>query len=75
MNREEILEKSREENKKMDEREKNALTVAGQRATAVGGLVCMAIILLNACLDRYNNPATWAVWGVYLSMTGTTLLM
>jgi len=74
MNREEILAKSRKENEKMDEREKAAFTSAGQRATAVGGLVCVAILLLNTALDRFGDPTTWAVWAVYLSMTGTTLL-
>ncbi len=72
MNREEILEKSRRENKNRDEMEQNAAAKAGQTACAVGGLVCMVIILLEAIFAKSVNPATWAV---YISMTGTMLLV
>ena len=72
MNREEILEKSRQENKNRDEMEKDALAKAGQKACAVGGLVCAAIIILEAIFAEQVNMSTWAV---YLSMTGTMLLV
>ena len=72
MNKEEILERSRKENKNLDEMEKNALARGGQRACAVGGLVCMAIILLETIFAKQVSLIPWAV---YLSMTGTALLV
>ena len=75
MTRDEILEKSRSENRKMDEREAQVYNEAGKKACGVGGLLCAAIILLNTLLDRYNSPATFAAWAVYLAITGTMLLV
>ena len=72
MNREEILERSRNENSNMDERERDALARAGQKATAVGGLVCALIIILEAI---FSNRFSLSAWAVYLSMTGTILLV
>ena len=71
----EILAKSRQENKGPDEREKAATARAAQRGAAVGGLVCFLVLLINAITGNYSAPATWAVWSVYLSITGTTLLL
>ena len=72
MNRDEILERSRNEYKKRDEMEQNAIEISGYRACAVGGLVCAVIIIAEAFLaDKVN----WSTWAVYLSMTGTMLLM
>ena len=72
MTKEEILEKSRQENKNQDEMERDAMARAGKRACAVGGLVCMAIIVLEAIFSDHVSMSTWAV---YLSMTGTMLLV
>lgn len=72
MNKDEILEKSRKENKAQDERERLTLAQAGRIATAVGGCVCAVIILLDAVL---SDAPSFAAWAVYLSMTGTTLLV
>ena len=72
MNREEILERSRQENKNRDEMEKDAMARAGQKACAVGGMMCAVIILLEAFFARQVNMSTWAV---YLSMTGTMLMV
>ena len=71
MNREEILERSRSENKNHDEMELAALAKAGQRACAVGGLVCAAFIIIEAFLAK---KVSCSIWAVYLSMTGTMLL-
>ena len=71
MNKDEILERSRNENKKRDEMEQNTIEIAGHRACAVGGLVCAGIIIAEALLAENVNCSTWAV---YLSMTGTMLL-
>jgi preprotein translocase subunit SecY len=72
MDRNDILEKSRKENRNMDERERDALAKAGQRATAVGGIVCAFIIIFESIVSDFVSLSTWAV---YLSMTGTTLLV
>ena len=71
MNKDEILARSRNENKNRDEMEKEALAKAGQKACATGGLVCVLVIILEAVFTRQVNMSTWAV---YLSMTGTMLL-
>lgn len=71
MTKEEILAKSREENKNRDEMERFAYAKAGQRACAVGGLVCVIVILLEFIFAARVSFSTWAV---YLSMTGTMLL-
>ncbi|MBR2783863.1 MAG: hypothetical protein IKD93_06710 [Firmicutes bacterium] len=75
MDASEILAKSRQENRGHDEREKAATARAAQRGAAVGGLVCSLIIIINAVTGNWASPATWAVWAVYLSITGTTLLL
>ena len=71
MNREEILQKSRQENKNRDEMEQFTFDKAGQRACAVGGFVCLAIILFETFFAEQVNVSTWAV---FLSMCGTMLL-
>ena len=72
MNREEILKRSRRENAKHDEMERDTLARAGQAACAAGGMVCAVIIVLEAiCADRVSA----GTWAVYLSMTGTMLLV
>jgi hypothetical protein len=72
MNREEILEKSRAENKNRDEREQATWARAGQISMAIGGLVCAMLILLDAIFANRTNCALWAV---YLTITGTNQLI
>lgn len=72
MDRDEILAMSRQENQKQDEMERDTLVRAGRVACAVGGLVCMAVIILEAIFSDHVNMSTWAV---LLSITGTMLLM
>ena len=72
MNRDEILEKSRQENRNRDEMERDAMARAGQKACAVGGMLCAVIIILEAFFAEQINMSTWAV---YLSMTGTMLMV
>ncbi len=72
MNKEEILAKSRKENKNQDEYEKYVLSRAGHIAMAVGGVLCMLIILFEAIFT--DSPAL-TPWAIYLTMTGTTLLI
>lgn len=71
MNKNEILAKSREENKNQDEREKLAIAKASQKATFVGAIVCCIFIVLDIIFDR---GIFYPVYSIYLSMTGATLL-
>ncbi len=71
MNKEEILAKSREENKDRDEMELDTQAKAGRAAVAAGGIVCMIIILAEWLLGGHFG---FAIWAVYLSMSGTMLL-
>lgn len=72
MNKKEILEKSRQENKGTDLFERDAMNAASHKAIAVGGLVCMFLSFMDIFLSGSFN---YTLWGVYLSMTGTTLLV
>lgn len=72
MDKQTILERSRQENRKQDERERGAMMRAEQIACAVGGLVCAFIIVYETLFAKTVSLSTWAV---YLSITGTTLLV
>ena len=71
MDKEEILARSRQENSRRDEMEADTFARSGQLATAVGGIVCMAVILLEGFIGGRVNYGAWAV---YLSMAGSMLL-
>ena len=75
MDTSEILAKSRQENQGHDERERAATARAAQRGAAIGGLICSLILIINAATGNWSSPATWAVWTVYLTITGVTLLL
>ena len=81
MNKEEILAKSRAENKGQDEREKQVLIKAGQIAFTVGGGLCMLVALINSILSvadedgkRFDPKLNTILWGIYLSMLGSLFL-
>lgn len=71
MDKNEILAKSREENKNQDEREKFAIAKASQKATFVGALVCCFLVILDFFL---GNGIFYPVYSIYLAITGSTLL-
>ena len=71
MDKNEILEKSRNENKNKDEMQKAVFSKAGQRACAVGGIVCAIIIALEMI---FTDSVSLSIWAVYLSITGTMLI-
>lgn len=72
MDKKEILEKSRKENKNQDEYEKYALAQGGQWAMAVGGVICMFIALFDAVTETHFPLVPWSI---YLSMVGTSLFV
>ena len=71
MNKDEILEKSRQENKHKDEMEKEVFLKAGQRSCAVGSIICALIIVLETFFADHVNLSILAL---YFAMTGTILL-
>ena len=71
MNNDEILEKSRQENKYKDEMEKDVFLKAGQRSCAVGSIICALIIVLETFFADHVNLSILAL---YFAMTGTMLL-
>ena len=62
MNKNEILDKSRKENKKLDEMERDALYRAGYMASVVGGLLCICLPLLESILMRKINNGPWIIF-------------
>ena len=72
MNREEILEKSRQDNIRKDEMESYAIAKAGQMAFSIGGIVCMVVLLVENFISGHVNMSLWTV---YLSMRGTSDLV
>jgi len=72
MDKNEILEKSRNENKnKPDERELFVNGKAAAIGSSVGILICAAVILLETFLsDSYiATPAAWTVyWGIFAAI-------
>ena len=72
MNREEILERSRQENSRHDEREKNTFDLAGNMSSVVGGIICCLIIIFDSIIGKKTNAS---IWSVYFFMTGTNTLI
>ena len=68
MDKDEVLELSRKDNKKMDERENEIILHANQIAFAVGTLICVVFTVLEAVFSDAFNPVPWAI---YFSMTGS----
>lgn len=68
MNKEEILEKSRKENKGADEMERSALQSAGKLAAQVGMLVCCIVATLQVA---FTGMMSYESWMIYFSILGT----
>lgn len=79
MNKEEILAKSRNENKGMDEREQQVLANGGRIAFHIGAVVCTLIVLLDAVLwiiddSLHDFKLVLCSWSIYMLMTGVLFL-
>lgn len=72
MNKDEILEKSRRENKNKDIAEIEVINRASSIATSVGMLVCCLISVLDVLFTDKVNCITWTI---YFSMLGTRFLV
>ncbi|MCR5252054.1 MAG: DUF6442 family protein [Lachnospiraceae bacterium] len=71
MDREEILKRSRKDNEGRDEMERKVFTGSGQKACAVGGILCAILVMLEGFVcDNFNM----GLCAVLMSMCGTMLL-
>ncbi len=68
MNRDEILEKSRRENKGTDEMELIGLNSAGKLAAQIGMLICCAVAVLQVA---FTDSMSYESWMIYFSILGT----
>ncbi|MGN0488364.1 MAG: DUF6442 family protein [Ruminococcus sp.] len=68
MKKEEILEKSRNENKGSDEMELFALATAGKLAAQIGMIVCCIVAILQAI---FTEAISFESWMIYFSILGT----
>lgn len=69
MNKEEILKKSRLENKEMDERELQILADASKIGMTVGGILSVVIVIFSRMA---NIPLLGlSAWAIYFSMYGS----
>lgn len=69
MDREEILARSREENRGTDEYERIVLEKAGRVSAQVGMLVCCAIAVLESALTGHISVTSWTIHFSILSAT------
>jgi hypothetical protein len=62
MERNEILEKNRKDNKGNDEYENSVLNSSGRIAAGVGGLLCGIFLILDIVFKGEPNLAYWTIW-------------
>ena len=75
MDREEVLQKSRQENAgKMDECEKTAFGLASRVGMLVGGLLCVVLVLIGEFV-LHRPELSLVGWLVYFAMQGTSNLV
>ncbi|MGN0802453.1 MAG: DUF6442 family protein [Candidatus Faecivicinus sp.] len=72
MNKDDILEKSRRENKGTDEMEQYVMAAAGKIAAKVGMLVCCIVAILQVI---FANAINFESWMIYFSILATTFLV
>lgn len=70
MTREEILEKSRKENKVMDEREQNVILRGADIAKTVGLALCLIVVFISDTLGA-DPAAGLGAFAIYWGMYGT----
>ena len=72
MNKEEILQRSRSENKGNDEYERQVLEKAGKLAAQVGLLACCVIAAISVLVTERVNSACWVIYfSIYASLFWT----
>lgn len=72
MNKEEVLTKSREENRNIDIAEQDVIQQSSSIATKVGLLLCCVINIVQVIISSEVNSSCWVV---YFGMMGTLFLV
>ncbi len=72
MNKDEILESSRKENKSKDLAELDVVKHANSYAAAVGAIACCLVLVLASVIAR---TMLYSPWFIYFSMIGTNWLI
>ena len=70
MDKNEILARSREENKKQDERDRMIADKAAKLGYSTGLIVCMVLVIVETAITGNANLGSWAV---YMAMTTAAL--
>lgn len=70
MNKEEVLSRSRKENKDGDEREMQIMANASKVGMAVGGILSVILAIVSSFSDEANLIGITA-WAIYFSMIGS----
>lgn len=72
MNKDDILEKSRRENKGPDEMEQYVMAAAGKIAAKVGMFVCCIVAILQVI---FTDAISFESWMIYFSILATIFLV
>ena len=72
MKKEEILEKSRNENKNADELELSVISSAGKIAAKIGMLICCLIAVLQVI---FTGSISYESWMIYFSILSTMFIV
>ena len=72
MNKDDILEKSRRENKGPDEMEQYAMAAAGKVAAKVGMLVCCIAAILQVI---FTGAVSFESWMIYFGILSATFIV
>lgn len=72
MNKNDILEKSRQENNGLDEMEQYVMAAAGKIAAKVGMLVCCIVAVLQVI---FTDAISFESWMIYFSILATIFLV
>ena len=71
MNKNDILEKSRNENKNGDEREKDVRLRSYSISARVGAIMCALLVLVESLFDRSTTP----IWIIYTGIMFTKAII
>lgn len=71
MNKEEVLSKSRKENKKGDERDIQIITNASKVGMTIGGILAVILATISSIIDESPSMG-FTAWAIYFSMIGSS---
>lgn len=68
MDRNQILEKAKDEKNDFDEREKQIVLNASKYAKVAGGVICMIFAMINQLLCHRTSPEMWSIYSIMLAV-------